>query len=95
LSRKKAFSFLRSLPAGAIALAAVVLLFLGYFLLIRNHSSDPPLRGTLQEEIRLIKPEGKLKEAPTAFLWTDVKGRDSFRFEMKLLPRPGCSSPQK
>jgi len=83
LSKKRAPLFLRPLAVGLVALAAgLVLLFVGYFFLLRNHSSDQTLRGKPREELRLIKPERKPKGAPSVFLWTDVKGRDSFRFEI-------------
>jgi hypothetical protein len=83
LSGKKESAILRPLAIGAVALfVGLLLLFLGYFLLTRNYSSDQTLRGISPEEFRLIKPAGKLEEAPSVFLWTNIKGGQRFRFEI-------------
>jgi hypothetical protein len=82
MSGKKAFPILRPFSVSTVVLAAAVLVFLGYVLLTGDHFSDQTLRGTPQEEFRLIQPEGKLAGVPSVFMWTDVKGRDSFRIEI-------------
>jgi hypothetical protein len=79
MSGKRALPILRPLSAGVLLLAAAVLVFLGCLLLTRDHLSDQNLRGTPQEELRLIQPEGKLEGVPSALVWTDTKKREDYR----------------
>jgi hypothetical protein len=64
-------------PAAAVA-AGLVLIFLGYYFIIRTPSADQAMRGKEGQEIRLIEPGEKLKRAPEVFRWTDVEGEDGF-----------------
>jgi hypothetical protein len=78
LTPKKAFSLSRPVIVGGAVLAAAAFLFLGDVFLIRTHARDQLHRGSSKEGLRLIEPRGNLEEAPSVFLWTDVKGRDVF-----------------
>jgi hypothetical protein len=69
------------LPAAAVA-AGLVLIFLGYFFIIRIPSPDQALRGKRSQEIKLVEPGEKLKRAPEIFRWTDVKGKDIFHLSI-------------
>jgi hypothetical protein len=82
ISGKNAFPIPRPSPASLLYLTAAVLVILGCLLLTRDHFSDQNLRGTPQEELRLIQPEGKLEGAPSALIWTDIKKRDGYRIEI-------------
>jgi hypothetical protein len=78
----KAFSLSRPVIVGAAILAAAAFLFLGDVFLVRTHASDQLHRGSPGKELRLIEPRESLEEAPSAFLWTDVKRRDHFLVEI-------------
>ncbi len=82
LTPKRAFSLSRPVIIGGAVLAAAAFLFLGDVFLIRTHAHDQLHRGSSKEGLRLIEPRGNLEEAPSFFLWTDVKGRDRFSVEI-------------
>ena len=65
------------LVAAALA-AALVLVVLGYVFLARTPVSQQAVRGARLAELRLHRPEGKLKEAPEVFSWSEVKDSESY-----------------
>jgi len=71
---------LRPLPVAAVAVVAVLALALGYLYLNSTLHSRFAMRGTINQELRLLEPGVHLREAPTDFSWSDVPGRDEFRF---------------
>lgn len=63
----------------AVALAAaLVLVMLGTMFLLKIPVSQQAVRGARLAQLRLHRPEGKLKEAPRIFSWSEVKGADSY-----------------
>lgn len=71
---------LRLLPLGGVASIGVIALVLGYFFLKNAPNSHFAVRGSANQELRLLGPGTKLAEAPVTFSWTDVRGRDDFQF---------------
>ena len=71
---------LRPLPVAATALIAVVALALGYLYLNTTLHSRTAVRGAKNQELRLLGPGTQLRITPTDFSWTNVPGRDDFRF---------------
>ena len=100
LSGQPARPFLKSQASVGISLGvSLVLAVLGYFLLVRNSSPKLILRGVPSQELQLIKPQGMLKEAPEVFVWTEVKGRETFVFrlvdeELNTVYRTKLSTPR-
>lgn len=83
LREGRARPFWRPLSVKVLAVAASLLLIgLAAYLLVYKPPSDQALRGISSGGLRLVKPEGKLKEAPSVFLWTDIEGRAEFLFEL-------------
>lgn len=82
LSRKPLSFFARPFAVGAALVTVLFFILSGYYLLIKGPSSDQTMRGTQATEVRLLKPGEKLIKAPSFFLWTEVKDRDSFLFEL-------------
>ena len=70
----------RPLPFAAAAVVAVIALALGYLYLSDTLHYRLTVRGPLNQELRLLAPGAHLREAPADFSWTDVRGRDKFRF---------------
>jgi hypothetical protein len=68
------------LPVAAAVMLAVIALALGYFNLKSTLHSRFAVRGTINQELRLLEPGPRLGGAPADFSWTDVPGRDEFRF---------------
>ena len=69
-----------SLRAMQVAAAAVVVLALGYLYLNNSPYSRLAVRGSASFELRLLGPGPHLRSAPANFSWSDVPGRDDFRF---------------
>jgi hypothetical protein len=70
----------RPLPLAAAAGVAVIALALGYLYLSDALRSRLTVRGPINQELRLLVPGAHLREAPADFSWTDIPGRDKFRF---------------
>jgi hypothetical protein len=70
----------RPLPFAATAVVAVIALSLGYLFLSDALHSRLTLRGPLNQELRILVPGAHLPDAPADFAWSDVPGRDDFRF---------------
>jgi hypothetical protein len=71
---------LRPLPVAAVAVIAVIALALGYLYLDNTLHSRFAVRGAINQELRLLGPGPHLRGAPADFSWSDVPGRDDFRF---------------
>ena len=71
---------LKLLPVAATAVIAVVALAIGYLYLNNALHSRFAVRASINNELRLLGPGAHLREAPANFSWTDVPGRDEFRF---------------
>jgi hypothetical protein len=69
-----------SLRALQLAAAAVVVLALGYLYLNNSLYSRFAMRGSANHELRLLGPGPHLRSGPADFSWSDVPGRDDFRF---------------
>lgn len=70
----------RPLQAAAAAAAAVIAVGLGYIYLHNALRSQFAVRGSPLQEFCLREPGPRLREAPADFSWTDVSGRQEFRF---------------
>jgi hypothetical protein len=79
LKPDRSLSF-RPLPYAATAVVAVIALALGYLYLRDSLHSRLTVRGPQNQELRLLAPGAHLREAPADFSWTDIPGRDDFRF---------------
>jgi hypothetical protein len=77
-SRRVGAAVPRPARIAATLAAALVLVVLGYVFLAKMPVSQQALRGARLTELRLLRPEGKLKEAPKIFSWSEVKGSDSY-----------------
>jgi hypothetical protein len=77
--RARFISF-RPLPVAAVTVAAVIALALGYLYLSNTLLSRLAVRGSVSQELRLLGPGAHLREAPADFSWSDIPGRDEFRF---------------
>ena len=71
---------LRPLPVAAVAVVAVIALALGYLYLDNTLRSRFAVRGSINQELRLLGPGPHLRGAPAGFSWSDVPGRGEFRF---------------
>lgn len=63
-----------------VTAAAGVMLALGYLYLNNSLHSPAAMRGPVQLELRLLAPGPVLQGAPSDFSWSDIPGRDDFRF---------------
>ena len=72
--------YLRPAPVAAMVVVAVIALGLGYLYLNSTLHSRFTVRASINKELRLLGPGAHLREAPADFSWTDVPGRDEFRF---------------
>ncbi len=70
----------RSLPVAAAAAVGVVALALGYLFLNDTLRDRAAMRGPVKLELRLLAPGPVLQGAPSDFSWSDIPGRDDFRF---------------
>ena len=71
---------LRPVPVAAMVVVALIALALGYLYLDSTLHSRLAVRASMNRELRLLGPGARLREAPADFSWTDVPGRDEFRF---------------
>jgi len=79
VKRDRPLSF-RPLPLAAAAMVALITLALGYLYLSNALHSRLTVRGPIKQELCLLLPGAHLREAPADFSWTDIPGRDKFRF---------------
>jgi hypothetical protein len=69
----------RLIRAAGVLAAGLVLVIAGSRLFVHLSAPEQVMRGPERVEIRLHKPEGKIKEAPTIFSWSKVKESDGYR----------------
>ncbi len=65
-----------------LATAGILLVILGYGLLLKRPSPQPVIRGRMQVQLQLYRPEGKLKAAPRLFAWSKVGDADAYNLEI-------------
>jgi hypothetical protein len=69
-----------SLRALQVTAAAGIVLALGYLYLNNSLPSRFAVRGSVNHELRLLGPGPHLLSGPVDFSWSDVPGRNDFRF---------------
>jgi len=77
-SRRAGAIFPGPVRIAATLAAALVLVVLGYVFLVKTPASEQAVRGAGLSGLRLHRPEGKLKEAPEVFSWSEVKDSETY-----------------
>jgi hypothetical protein len=81
-SRAERAAMPRLIRAAGILAAGLVLVIAGFQLFVHHSAPEPVMRGPERVEIRLHKPEGRIKEAPTIFSWSKIKECDGYRLHI-------------
>lgn len=76
-SRAKRSAMPRLIRAAGV-LAAGLLVIAGFRMIVHLSAPEPVMRGPERVQIKLHKPEGKIKEAPAIFSWSKIKESDGY-----------------
>jgi hypothetical protein len=74
--------FSGTIRAGGLVAAGLVPVVLGYWLFMKIASPEAIVRGRGQVEVRLHQPEGRIKEAPKVFSWSQFTGSDVYSLDL-------------